>query len=88
MNKCKNMERMNEKWNYAPREYYYVYGVLYSFLCWLPLHIKTNFQNKAKTNLRKISATSCRDFSLAKFCQVRYIIKKKTRTKKCFLMNE
>ena len=50
-------------------------------LGWLPLHIKTKFQNKTKTKPRKIFATSCRHFSLAKFCQVRYIIKKQTRAK-------
>ena len=26
------MKRMNEKWNYALHEHYYVYGVLYSRL--------------------------------------------------------
>ena len=32
VNKCKNMKRMNEIWNYDFHEYYYVYGVLYSRL--------------------------------------------------------
>ena len=32
VNKCENMNRMNEKWNYTLHEYYYVYGILYSRL--------------------------------------------------------
>ena len=47
-------------------------------LGWLPLHIKTRFQNKTKTKLRKMFATSCRHFSLVKFRQVKYIIKRRT----------
>ena len=42
---------------------------------------KTKFQLKTKTKLRKVFATSCRHFSLARFRQVMYIIKKQTRTK-------
>ena len=44
-------------------------------LGWLPLYIKTKFQNKTKTH--KIFTTSCHHFSLGKFFQVRYIIKNK-----------
>ena len=55
-------------------------------LGWLSLYIKTRFQNKT-TKRHKIFTTSCHRFSLAKFCQVRYIIKKPNSPKKCF-MNE
>ena len=50
-------------------------------LGWLPFHMKTDFQNKPKTKPRKIFATLFCLFSLTKFCQVSYIIKKQTRAK-------
>ena len=34
-----------------------------------------------QTNLHNIFATSCHHFSMAKFCQVRYIIKNKLAQK-------
>ena len=56
-------------------------------LGWLSLHIQTKFQNKTKTKLHKFCATSYRYFSLAKFCQLRYIIKKQTWTRNVLWMN-
>ena len=47
----------------------------------VPMHIKTKFQNETKTEPHKIFTTLCCYFSLAKFCQVRYTIKKSTRKK-------
>ena len=51
------------------------------FLGWLPLHIKTKYQNKRKIKPRKNFATAYRHFSLEDLCYVRYIIKKETRRK-------
>ena len=50
-------------------------------LCWLPLHIKTKFQHKTKTKPYEFFETLYRHFSLVKFFQIRYIVKKQTRTK-------
>ena len=41
----------------------------------VPMHIKTKFQNETKTEPHKIFTSLCCYFSLAKFCQVRYTIK-------------
>ena len=46
------------------------------------------FENKIKTKPCKIFPFSYRQISLAKFCQVRYIIKKQTRTKHALWMNK
>ena len=91
---------MNEKLDYNLHEYY-AYEVLYYrldhsksalILDWLlPLHIKTKFQNNTKAKPHKIFAmcfTSCCHFSLAKFCQISYIIKKQTHAKNVLLMNK
>ena len=88
---------MNEKWNYALHKFYFVNGVFYSRLeskqvsidsrltTW---YIKTKIQIKTKTKLRIIFPTSCRHFSLAKFCQVKCIIKKQTRPKNVLWMDK
>ena len=57
-------------------------------LGWLSLHIKTKFQNYTKTKPRKIFTTSCHHLSLATFSQVRYTIKKQTRTKNVLWINK
>ena len=46
------------------------------------------FQNKIKTKPCKIFPFSYRHICLAKFCQVRYIIKRQTRTKHALWMNK
>ena len=74
ISKCKNVKRMNERLNYTLHDYCYVYGILYSRLESKQVskglsHLKTKFQNKTKTKPCQVFATSCRDFSLANFCQ-------------------
>ena len=54
----------------------------------LNLQIKTKLQNKTKTKPRKIFDSLCRHFSLAKFCQERYIIKKQNRGENVLLLNK
>ena len=54
----------------------------------LTLHRKTKIQTKTKMKPHKIFGTLCNHFSLVKFCQVSYIIKKQTRTKNVLWMKK
>ena len=55
-------------------------------LGWLTLHIKTKFQNKTKTKPSKFFASLHGHFSLTKFFQARYVMKKQTRAKNLWRM--
>ena len=59
----------------------------------LPLHIQVKFPIKTKTKpcisyKTQILAALCRNFSLPKFCQARYIIKKQTPANNVLKINK